>query len=235
MHRILIVDDEKPAREFIAHLVSSFLENSKIVQIDNPIDALNKLQKDYFDLLFLDICMPDMTGLELLEKIQQAGKFPYTVIISAHREFDYAVKGIELKVVQYITKPLYNEKIRGVINNYLKYIKEQTLELKFPRGTLRIKHDRIVAIETLERTKVKIYTTNEVISFVTGHLSKFFEILPKNFRYIRRDCILNFNLIDDYNNKSKEVEVNTAYGKLTFAVSRDNMKKIVKRSEEISG
>ena len=235
MHKILIIDDEKPARDYIADLVAHYLDKAIIMQLENPQEALSLMQKENFDLLFLDVCMPEITGLELLEKIQTTGKFPYTVIISAHREFDYAVKGIELKVVQYVTKPLHKEKIYEVIKLYLKQKQDKIIELKIPKGIYSLEYDSIIAIEIVERTKVKITTTKEVIPFVSGNLSKFSEILPSYFRYIRRDCMLNFNFIDNYNNKSKEIEIDTVVGKKTFDVSRENMKEVVKWVKELSG
>ena len=226
MYRILIVDDEKPAREFIAELVASYLPDSEIIKTDHPQTALNLLLKEDFDLLFLDICMPEMTGLELLETIRRKGKNPYTVLVSAFREFDYAVKGIELGVVQYLTKPLYREKIYETIRMYLNQVTMNTLLFNTPKGYRRVKIEQILAIQTVDRTKVKIYTTDTVIPYAKGSLSKLHPLLPAHFQYIKRNCILNCHAIAEYNLKGHEVVINCQNEKMTFQVSRESMKEL---------
>ena len=54
-HKILIVDDERPAREYITELVMSYVPNSKVVQADSALNALSRLQVEDFDLIFVDI------------------------------------------------------------------------------------------------------------------------------------------------------------------------------------
>ena len=205
MHKILIVDDEKPAKDFIAELITSVLPDSEITKAGHPQKALTCLQREDFDILFLDVCMPGMTGLEMFEKVNLKGKRPFTVVISAHREFDYAVKAMELGVVQYITKPLYRDKIYEVIRRYLKVIKMETIELKIPAGISRLKIEQIHAVQTVDRSRVKIYTSDALVPFVSGTLRSLFPFLPAHFRYIRRDCILNCHAIADYNLKGNEV------------------------------
>jgi len=110
MHKILIVDDEKPARDYIAELVAFYIPDSRITYADNARNALNLLRAEDFDLLFVDIDFGagQMAGLELLEEINRLGKHIYIVIISAHHKFEYAVKGMELGASRYIPKPLDN-------------------------------------------------------------------------------------------------------------------------------
>jgi len=232
MHKILIVDDEKPAREFIAELVASYLPDSEIVKIDHPQKALACLLKEDFDMLFLDVCMPGMTGLEMLEIVSGKGKHPYTVIVSAHREFDYAVKGMELGVVQYITKPLYREKIHEAIRLYQRRVKKDIIEIRVPQGARRLEIERILAIQTVDRAKVKIYAEDAVIPFVTGTLSKLHEQLPAHFHYIRRNCILNYHAIADYNVKQNEVVIVCKNERIALKVSREKMKELSKQLTE---
>ena len=227
MHKILIVDDEKPARDFIADLVTSVLPDSEITKADHPQKALTCLQREDFNMLFLDVCMPGMTGLEMLEKVNLKEKRPFTVIISAHREFDYAVKAMELGVVKYITKPLYRDKIYEAIRLYLKSIKMGTVELKVPAGIRRLRVEQIHAILTVDRTRVKVYTSDTLIPFVSGSLRTIYPLLPAYFRYIRRDCVLNYHAITDYNLKLNEVVILCQNEKITLKVSRKHMKELV--------
>ena len=234
MHKILIVDDEKPARDFIAELVTFYIPDAKVTQMEHPQKALACVQREDFDMLFLDIRMPEMTGLELLEKIHHSGKHPYTVIISAHREFDYATKGIELGVVQYITKPLYKEKIYDAIRLYLQRTKTNMLEFKVPEGVRRLEIDQILAIQATERRKVNVYTNSAIIQNVTGTLSQFYKLLPTGFRYIKRNCIVNERAIKGYNQKSREVTIDCGKQEVRFEVSRENMRALAVFLESVT-
>ena len=226
MHKVLIVDDEKPGREFVAKLLTNCLPDLDIMKIGDPQTALRCLQEENFDILFLDVCMPGMTGLELLENLRQKGKKPYTVIVSAYREFDYAVKGLELGVVQYLTKPLYPEKFYETIRTYLNQVHTTTLLLDTPKGFRRVKIEQILAIERVDRTRIKIYMTDAVIPYAKGTLVKLIESLPTHFQYIRRDSILNYHAIAEYNLKGQEVVIVCQNKKITLQVSRENMKEL---------
>jgi len=226
MHKILIVDDERPSSEFIAALIATYLPDSEIIKIAHPQTAIDRLQKEDFDLLFLDICMPGMTGLDLLEEIHRMGKYPYTVLTSAHRDFNYAVKGIELGVVQYLTKPLYREKVFEVLEMYLNQVNTSTILLTVPQGFRRIKIEQILAIQTVDRSKVKIFASDTVIPYATSTLSKLYPVLPAHFHYIKRNCILNYRTIAEYNLKLREVVIICQNEKKTFQVSRENMKEL---------
>ena len=226
MHKVLIVDDEKPGRELTAKLVANYLPDSEIVKVGDPQIALGRLQEEDFDILFLDICMPGMTGFELLENLRQKGEKPYTVIISAYREFDYAVKGIELGVVQYLTKPLYPEKFYESLRSYLQQMNTGTILLDTPKGFRRVKIEQILAIERVDRTRVRVYTTDALIPYAKGSLGKLLELLPAHFRYIMRNSILNYHAISEYNLKGLEVVIICQNEKITLQVSRENMKEL---------
>ena len=226
MHKILIVDDEKAARELIAKWVVGAIPNTKVTQIENPQMALSCIEKEDFDMLFLDIRMPEMNGLELLELIKRNGKEPFTVIISAHCEFEYAVKGMELGVVKYITKPLYKEKVLEAISLYLQRAKLNMLELKVPDGIRRVEISQIIAIETTARGRVKVYTTTQIISDVTGTLSQLQKKLPAHFHYIKRDCLINRNHILGFNIKTQEVVMVCGNKEIRFVGSRERVNEL---------
>lgn len=226
MHKILIVDDEQPARRFIANLVAFYLPDSKITEADHPRKALAYFQNSNFDILFLDVVMPNMTGLELLEQIKTMEKDPFTIIISAYNKFDYAVKGIDLGVAKYLVKPLHKDKICEAIDLYLRKANQNTIEFKAPNGIVRVEFTQILALETMSRNRVKIYTLSSVISDVSGTLTQLKELLPSWFCYIRRNCILNSHAVAGYNLKSNEITVNSKDDKIIFKVSRERMTKI---------
>jgi len=225
-HKILIVDDEPLARKYIANLVSRYIPNVMIRKISNSKKALYCIQNEDFDMMFLDIKMPGMSGLELLERVKCLGKDPYTIIVTAYCDFDYAVKGIDLGVVKYIVKPLEENKILEAISMYLKKIKATTLTLKVPNGVRNVKIDNILAIETISRGMVKVFTSTGLLPLVTGTLNKMYQLLPPNFNYIRRNCVVNLSSITGYNIKEKELIIMCNNKEEVFSVSRGRWKEL---------
>ena len=96
----IVVDDNKMARKALVSLVKniSFLDLKH--ECDNAISAFNILNQESIDLVFLDIEMPEMTGLELLKNLE---KKPIVIFCTAKEE--YAVEAFELNVADYIVKP----------------------------------------------------------------------------------------------------------------------------------
>jgi DNA-binding LytR/AlgR family response regulator len=97
--RCLIVDDEPLAIDIVLNYLQR-LDIRSIVTADNGIDAFRQLQQESFDLLFLDIEMPQLTGFDLLKSLPHR---PLVVITTAYR--DYAVEGFEWAVLDYLVKP----------------------------------------------------------------------------------------------------------------------------------
>ena len=97
--KCLIVDDEPLGID----LVANFLQRlciTNITRCENGVEAFQRLQQETYDLLFLDIEMPMLSGIELLKSLS---KRPAVVITTAYR--DYAVEGFELEVLDYLVKP----------------------------------------------------------------------------------------------------------------------------------
>ena len=111
--RCLIVDDEQPARDLLASYTSRLDELELLGQCSNATEAFSFLQKNEVDLLFLDIQMPRMTGLELVKILRTP---PKIVITTAYR--DYAVESFELEVLDYLMKPVPFERFLKSIARY---------------------------------------------------------------------------------------------------------------------
>ena len=229
MHRILIVDDERPARNLIAELVATYLPDARITQAESAQNALHCLQTEHYDLLFVDIEMPEMSGLQLLERLRNMGdaKKPYAFIITAFRKYEYSVSGFRLGILDYIEKPLHSEKIYNAVKMYLEKTKIETIDLKVPDGFHRIQVNRLLAIKTVGRRKVMIYASDAPPQEATHSLAELYELLPPHFRYIRRDCVVNMQEVRHYNLKTKEITIECQNQSYTFGASREIMKEIV--------
>lgn len=105
MIKCLIVDDEPLAHEVLAAHITKINDLQLVQRCKNALEAFSFLQKNSVDLIFLDIHMPKISGLELLRTLQHR---PKVIITSAHRE--YALEGFELDVVDYILKPITFER-----------------------------------------------------------------------------------------------------------------------------
>jgi DNA-binding LytR/AlgR family response regulator len=97
----LIVEDEPLARNLIAEYVSKVPFLHLVKACSSPIEAMNLLRQNQIDLLFLDVQMPEITGISFLKSLQ---KKPHVVLTTAYSE--YALEGYELDVIDYLLKPI---------------------------------------------------------------------------------------------------------------------------------
>lgn len=113
--RILIVEDERESREGLAALLHSLMPSALVDMAENAAAGLALLDQKDVQLIFLDIKMPDMDGLEMLTLIRSKyGNLP-VVILSAYDQFCYAQKAIRLGALDYLLKPYTSEAIQGVL------------------------------------------------------------------------------------------------------------------------
>ena len=107
--KILIADDEQNIRESISKFLK--LENYEISLAANGISTKRALEEEVFDLVILDLKMPGMTGLELLEWMQKEGQTPPVIMISAYGEIKDAVNAMKLGAKDYLVKPFDPEEL----------------------------------------------------------------------------------------------------------------------------
>ncbi|NOU98842.1 response regulator [Paenibacillus planticolens] len=106
MYNLLIVDDEPRHRDGLANLISKLKPNYQVFKAKNGNDALTIMADNRIDIVFSDIRMPQMDGLQLLERLESYDKPPILVILSGYRQFEYAQKAISLGVCEYLLKPV---------------------------------------------------------------------------------------------------------------------------------
>jgi len=127
---ILVVDDEPAIRENLEVLL--FEANYKVVLADSGVAGLKKLESDFFDLVLLDVMMPDKNGLEVLEEIHRSSPETAVIMITAFGTIENAVQAIKLGAVDYVTKPWDNEKLLLDIRNGIqkRKLQHENRELK---------------------------------------------------------------------------------------------------------
>ena len=111
--RILIADDERPAREYLKKLISKIDEAEVVGEAENGLDAVESIKTLQPDLALLDLQMPELTGLEVVRQIPDE-KMPLVAFVTA---FDnYAVQAFELNAIDYLLKPVELARLRETID-----------------------------------------------------------------------------------------------------------------------
>jgi DNA-binding LytR/AlgR family response regulator len=214
--RCLIVDDEPLARELIKGYVAK-LENFEIVaECSDAMKALNVLRAKTVDLIFMDIQMPQITGIEFLKTLKHA---PKVIITTAYRE--YALDGFDLDVVDYLLKPITFERFLKSVNKYYqmnqddvqlvtsqgneKGAEETFIYVKENKKVIKIYLSEIKYIEGLSEY-VQIYTDKRKVIVKTS-LTLMEEKLPaEQFLRIHKSYIISVNKIEAFTANTIEIQ-----------------------------
>ncbi|MBU8891211.1 MAG: response regulator [Bacteroidales bacterium] len=217
MHKTkcIIVDDEPLAIEVIENHLSKFDDFEIVAKCSNAVSAFEIIRKTHVDLIFLDIQMPKITGVDFLKSLRNSPKVIFT---TAYR--DYAIEAYELDVVDYLLKPISFERFLKAINKFYE-VSGRDLNIFNQNGSVSIDQDQytyikadkklhkvflkdIIYIEAL-KDYVKIICKKK--SLITKHpISTFEEKLPQEyFIRIHRSYIINFALIEAFN--STEIDI----------------------------
>ena len=111
MLKCLAIDDEPLALELLEDNISKVPYLQLVASCNNPIEAMQILQHEQVDLIFLDIQMPGLTGLQFIQTIQEK---PMFILITAYEK--YALEGFNLDVVDYLVKPVALERFIKACN-----------------------------------------------------------------------------------------------------------------------
>jgi len=207
MNRCLVIDDELPARELIQAYLEVLPDFEVVNSIDNAIDGFVYLQSHPVDLLFLDIQMPRMTGLDLLKSLQ---KRPKVVLTTAFREF--AADGFDLDVLDYLVKPISQERFLKTISKYLYFqeitqigssqksaIDEAYIFLKVDKEQKKVFLHEILYIEGL-KDYIKVYTLKGMY-VVYERLGYMEAKLPESkFVRVHKSFIVSLNKVSKHTN-----------------------------------
>jgi two-component system LytT family response regulator len=110
--RVVLADDERPARKFLVNLLESFSDLELAGEASNGKDALDLIEKERPDLALLDLHMPETGGLDVA-RLVKAGATPSIAFVTAHDEF--AVEAFELNAIDYLLKPVERERLATTI------------------------------------------------------------------------------------------------------------------------
>ena len=192
----MIVDDESLALSRLKRLLN---ENGieDITAFDNPIEALKEITKTKFDAVFLDISMPNITGLELADSIIQLEPKTFIIFQTAYSEF--ALEAYKSGGMGYLVKPIESNDIKNIlekVRNFKSSLNEESKKILGKRG------DKLYLIDIsdiyyikadLDEVIVKIKETDAYVRRKIGDLETLLN--GKNFFRVHRSYIVNVDKI----------------------------------------
>lgn len=152
--RIVIADDERPARSFLAALLRDFEDVTLIGEADSGTDAVELIERERPDLALLDLQMPELDGLGVV-RVLKKNRMPLVAFVTAYDE--YAVQAFELNAVDYLLKPVERARLRATLNRAHERL-EQSHALDDEIERIRAAaHDYAVAVTSgyLERIPIR--------------------------------------------------------------------------------
>lgn len=189
MIKIGIVDDEILARKVIEEYCSKIDNLELVLSTGNPLEFINFTQKNNLDLIFLDIEMPELSGMEILRSMINP---PKVILTTAYSE--YALESYNYGVVDYLLKPVKFERFLKAINKVSASSITQPKKISGPEE-LQIKHDgmpvnisfkSILYIQSFGNylkifTDARMYLISETLINITALLSENFQRTHKSY------------------------------------------------------
>ncbi len=204
----IVVDDETLAQALLSMYIAKVPQLQLLQTCHNAVEAKFALDNYQPDILFLDINMPNLSGIELLKMLN---KPPITILTTAYSE--YAIESYEFNVLDYLLKPIVFDRFFKAVSKAIEYY-EKTHQLdgkiehlntdknflpyffvKSDHKIIKVLFEDIMYIEALQKY-VRIHTNSErIITLIS--MSQLEEILPVGLFYrIHRSYILNLDKID---------------------------------------
>lgn len=215
---MLIADDEGPARSKMKRLLGKFEDLEVIHAAENGLEALEQIDKLKPDIVFLDIEMPGLNGIEVAAQMQEKD-MPYLVFATAYNE--HAIKAFELNAIDYLLKPFNEERLASTLEKIRENMdrdragqKKAVEELDRPEVDIKvpfsnkipiptfdryilIDYDEVVCIEVEDRNTIlytadKSYTLNQTLDY-------FEKKLPSNkFLRANRSSLIGLQHVKEF-------------------------------------
>lgn len=214
--KVLIVDDERKARSVLRILLEENCSNvSKILEANDLLSAVDIIKKETPQLVFLDIEMPEHSGLEIIDFIDRDAYNFEIVFVTAYNE--YAIQAFQLSAIDYLLKPARPSKIIEAVDKAVKQIgrnelsvrleelkksfntqKLKKIALPFSNGIKFVDFEDIIMLEA-EGMYTKITTTKSEL-LVSKPLKHFVELLKTQTTFYKphRSFLINLKFIKEY-------------------------------------
>lgn len=222
--KCIIIDDEPIARNGITKMVNSITQLELLNTFNNAESAIVFLQNTEIDLIFLDINMPGMNGIEFARTIPKN-----TLVIFTTAYSEYAVDSYELDAVDYLVKPIETTRFRKAVDKAIVYhdllmneeskrvekVADDYLFVKSDRRFYKVNLADILFIEALKDYIIIQMENNRIITRMT--IKNIYEWLPKDvFMRVNRSFIVSITKIDSFDHndlciQKYEIAIGNAY------------------------
>lgn len=157
--RVLVVDDEAPARQRLIDLLEKDAQVGTMLEAVNGKAAVEILAREPLDLVFLDVQMPELNGLQVIESVG-ADAVPLTIFVTAYDQ--HAIRAFEAHALDYLLKPFSDERFEAALSRAKARLDERSMQ-EFARRVLRMVGSKPLAGRYLDRLVVKSGGTTRFI------------------------------------------------------------------------
>ncbi len=199
---VIIVDDEPLAQEVLETFVGQIPDLNLIASCNNAIEANEVLRTNDIDLMFLDIQMPQITGVEFLKSLERP---PMVIFTTAYSE--YAVEGFELNAIDYLVKPISMDRFMKAVNKAREQEdrtsgakagssdEQEFIFVKADKKLVKLNYNDIIYIEGLKDYVIIHHGNTRTITLQT--MKSLEAKLPQGiFKRIHRSYIVNLGMIN---------------------------------------
>ncbi len=211
MIKTIIVDDEPLALDILEAFIDKMPNLELVARCENAFEANEAINKHSIDLMFLDIQMPQLNGLDFLKSLKNPPEVIFTTAFS-----DYALEGYELNIVDYLLKPISLDRFMKAVNKATEKVSQtnnKTISdaeeanyffVKADKKLVKINFDEIIYIEGLKDYVIIRQETGRVITLQTMK-SLEAKLASHTFRRVHRSYIVNTTKIKALDGNSLEV------------------------------
>ena len=208
----IIVDDEPLAIDILRGYIGQIDHLELMDTCTDAMSAFRALNQHKVDLLFLDIEMPEMSGIDFIRSLSSPPKVIFT---TAHRE--YAIESYDLSAVDYLLKPISFSRFFKAVSKLIdsnsqpvstegKRAQHQTgsIYVYADKKNIKLQFDDILYLESL-KDYVRIFTVSKSVT-TKNAISRLAELLPKSFLRVHRSFIVNTTKITAFTHQDVEIE-----------------------------
>jgi DNA-binding LytR/AlgR family response regulator len=207
--KCVAIDDEPLALELMQEYISRFPQLKLVHTFDDAISAVELLRNTKVDLLFIDINMPDITGIDLVRSLQEK---PLIIFTTAHKQF--AIEGFELDAVDYLLKPINIDRFTRAVHKAIDYYKyrntpaQEDNDCLFVHAEYRLVKIQLNDIEYIESLEdyIKIHISGSKPVLTLMSMKKVLEKLPADkFQRIHRSYIVSVAKVRSIQNRKVQL------------------------------
>ncbi|WP_422859921.1 LytR/AlgR family response regulator transcription factor [Flagellimonas sp. S174] len=217
MFKVGIIDDEILARKVIEEYCSKIDNFQIVLSTGNPLEFINFIQQNEVDLIFLDIQMPELNGMEILGALVRP---PKVILTTAYSE--YALESYDYGVVDYLLKPIKIERFLKAINKVSastivtpkKHIQSEELQIKHDGIPINVPFNSILFIQSFGNY-LKIFTDSRMY-LISETLTNIITLLSEDFQRTHKSYIANLARVSKASRthlfiENNQVPVSTTY------------------------